>query len=249
MSIKKYIPDSITSLNLLCGVLGIVTVFQGYFQQAFLLMLLAAVFDFFDGLAARALNAYSDLGKELDSLADQVSFGVLPSLMLFCYMSSANGGVMGLGPWWVKLLCMLPLLIAVFSGLRLAKFNTDSRQTCSFLGLPTPACAILCGSIVCFADASSWQFVEGICSSLWFFPLLSVFLSALLVCELPMFSLKFHKGDNLRSAEYVKRYILLAALLVTVAVTAICRLHWSFIPLLLLKFYILENIVAAIIRR
>lgn len=249
MSIKKYIPDTITSLNLLCGVLGIVAVFQGYFQQAFLLMLLAAVFDFFDGFAARALDAYSDLGKELDSLSDVVSFGVLPSLMLFCYMSASHGGVMGVGPWWVRLLCLLPLSIAVFSGLRLAKFNVDTRQSSSFLGLPTPACAILCGAMVCFASVSPCQFVGNICSSLWFIPLVSVILSALLVCDLPMFSLKFHKGDNLRSAEYVKRYILLAALLVTVVVAAVCRLHWSFVPLALLKFYVLENIVAAIVRK
>ena len=137
MRIVKHIPNTITSTNLLCGVLGVICTLKGSLDTAFILMLAAAVCDFCDGLAARLLKAYSELGKQLDSLADMVSFGVLPSLMMYSLMVQAQGDS------WI---CYVPLLIAVFSALRLAKFNIDERQSDSFIGLATPACAIICGS-------------------------------------------------------------------------------------------------------
>ena len=137
--IKKYVPDFITSLGLASGVLGVVFALEGKIWLAFPLMLAAAVFDFCDGLAARALDAYSDLGKELDSLSDMVSFGVLPSVMLYNLMKTCT---FSSSAW-----CLVPLLLAVFSGLRLAKFNVDPRQHMSFVGLPTPVAALLCGSL------------------------------------------------------------------------------------------------------
>ena len=99
MRIVKHIPNTITCLNLLSGVMGIIVLFGGRPDQAFFLMLAAAVFDFCDGLAARALGAYSELGKELDSLADMVSFGVLPAMMLFVGRRSS---------WWLSLPCVWP---------------------------------------------------------------------------------------------------------------------------------------------
>ena len=135
MSIRKHIPDTITSMNLLCGVMGVIFTLKGRPDIGFLLMIGGAVFDFFDGLAARLLKASSGIGKELDSLADMVSFGVLPSLMLF-----------GLGGSSVPVLKYLPLILAVFSALRLAKFNLDERQHEGFIGLPTPAAALIIGS-------------------------------------------------------------------------------------------------------
>ena len=134
MTLRKYIPDLITSMNLVCGLLGVVFTLKSRLDIAFACMLAAAVFDFLDGLAARALDAYSDLGKELDSLCDLVSFGVLPALMLCFLMQTYRFD----GSW----ICWLPLLLAVFSALRLAKFNVDPRQTDGFLGLPTPAAAL-----------------------------------------------------------------------------------------------------------
>ena len=144
MSIKKHIPNTITSMNLLSGVLGVIFTLEGRIDIAFLLMLAAAVFDFFDGFAARLLHSYSDIGKELDSLADMVSFGVLPSIMLYKTMDIAGAG-------WTK---YIVLILAVFSGLRLAKFNIDERQTSSFLGLATPSSAIICGSLAYFIQAT-----------------------------------------------------------------------------------------------
>ena len=141
MNLRKHIPNSITSMTLLCGIMGVIFTFQDRPDIAFYMMLAAAVFDFLDGLAARALNAYSDIGKELDSLCDVVSFGVLPSLMLYRTMVSLSGA---------GIFCCLPLILAVFSALRLAKFNIDERQHGSFLGLPTPAAAMICGALCCF---------------------------------------------------------------------------------------------------
>ncbi len=114
---RQEVPNTITSMNLLCGVLGVIASLNGRLELAFVLMIVAAAFDFCDGLAARLLKAYSEIGKELDSLADDVSFGVLPAVMLF----SVSGTD-------IVVLKYLPLLLAVFSALRLAKFNLDERH-------------------------------------------------------------------------------------------------------------------------
>ena len=134
MSIAKHIPNTITSMNLLCGALGVIFTFQGALDIAFYLMLAAAVCDFLDGFSARLLKAYSAIGKELDSLADLVTFGLLPSLMLHRRM--IEGGITGFTAY-------IPLIICIFSALRLAKFNVDDRQSENFLGLATPSCALL----------------------------------------------------------------------------------------------------------
>ena len=136
---KKHIPNFITCLNLFSGCVGVYLAFQGNFQGAFIAVIVSAVFDFFDGFAARLLKAYSPMGKELDSLADMVSFGVLPGAMVFSLLSKT-----GISEW----LPYVAFVIPVFSGLRLAKFNIDERQTSSFIGLPTPANAIFWGGLI-----------------------------------------------------------------------------------------------------
>lgn len=235
---KRYVPDMITSMNLLCGVVGVIFAFKGRPDIAFIFMLAASVADFLDGLAARVLGAYSDLGKELDSLSDMVSFGVLPALMLYNCSRTCM-----FGESWV---CWTPLLIALASGIRLAKFNTDSRQTDGFLGLPTPACALLAGSLCYYVAADPGSFLSAWCAAPVFIPVLSVCLSALLVCEIPMFSLKFHKNDSqvLKNKRMALAFVVLAAILVVV----VCRLNWSLIILLVLLAYIAKNIVYAIWR-
>ncbi len=235
MQIKKIIPNTITSMNLLCGIVGVVLALGGNIPCAFAMMLLAAVADFFDGLAARALNAYSDIGKELDSLCDNVSFGVLPALM----MSSILVGKYG----WSNPVCWIPLLISVFSALRLAKFNIDTRQSMSFIGLPTPACAMICGSLCHVAAVAPDSFLAGICSSVWFIPALSVILSALLVCELPMFSMKFHKGDGLGT----DRIIFLAFIPAAALACIILGWPWSAAVFALFTAYIAINAVKAVL--
>ena len=172
---KKHIPNFITCLNLFSGCVGVYLAFQGNFQGAFIAVIVSAVFDFFDGFAARLLKAYSPMGKELDSLADVVSFGVLPGAMVFSLLSKTS-----INEW----LPYVAFIIPVFSGLRLAKFNIDERQTSSFIGLPTPANAIFWGGLIL-------SFESFLSSYTWPLIILILLFSYLLVAEIPMFSLKF----------------------------------------------------------
>lgn len=236
--IKKYIPDFITSMNLLSGVVGVVFAFRGRFDYAFYAMLAGAVFDFCDGLAARALDAYSDLGKELDSLADVVTFGVLPSVMFINLMKACS--------FSETLWCWVPVCIAVFSGIRLAKFNVDERQHDSFLGLPTPACAIICGSLCYFTAFEPDGFLCSLVAGPVFIPVISVVLSALLVCELPMFSMKFSGKDT--SILKRKRLAFAVNCLLCVAIVLIVGLNWSLAVLLAFVVYILMNVAFALFK-
>lgn len=237
MSLKKYIPDFITCLNLVCGVSGIVFAFKGRFDVAFPLMLAGALFDFLDGLAARLLDAYSPLGKELDSLCDVVTFGVLPSVMLYNLACICSFGE--------SIWCWTPLLIAVFSALRLAKFNVDERQHESFLGLPTPACAMLSGAICYFVASSQFSFLADWCAGPVFIPVYSVVMSALLVCEIPMFSIKFGgaEADRTTRIKRITFFILVAA---SIIVTVLMKWNWSAIVLLVMTIYIVKNLIYAI---
>ena len=225
-------------MNLLCGVLGVICVFSGESDTAFLLMLLAAVCDFFDGFSARALKAYSAIGKELDSLADLVSFGLLPSLMLHRMMTvlSPEAG----------LLCYLPLLIVVASAIRLAKFNTDDRQSENFLGLATPACAMICGSMTYYIMKDSDSFLTVWASGRIFIPLVSVMLSALMVCELPMFSMKVRKGSQKNTPLYRMRISFIGTMVVSAVLVLLLGLNWSMIVLLVFVLYIIINVIGVL---
>lgn len=174
--IKKHIPNTITTLNLLSGSIAVITAYEGDYKATVLLVLLAALFDFLDGFSARLLKSYSPLGKELDSLADMVSFGLVPAVTAFSLLRDS--------PWeWAR---YFGLLIAVFSALRLAKFNIDENQTTSFIGLATPANAIFwTGLAYSYGDTISLQ------ASPWAILLMIALSCFLLVCNLPMFSLKF----------------------------------------------------------
>lgn len=234
MNIRKHIPDSITSMNLLCGVVGVILTLKGRPDLGFVCMILGAVFDFFDGFAARLLKASSGIGKELDSLADMVSFGVLPSVMLF-YSSGANS----------LILKYFPIILAAFSALRLAKFNLDERQHASFLGLPTPASAMVCGSLACFVFSVPDSFLASWCEGPFFLPVLSVVLSLLLVSEIPMFSMKFGGGNKSSRMENVKRIAFAVVALASVLLVALTHQHWSLIVLAAFTGYILINLAFA----
>lgn len=179
-TIKNHLPNAITSLNLLCGCLSITFAAKGQIDLAGYAIFAAAVFDFFDGFAARLLKAHSDIGLQLDSLADVVSFGVAPAMMLF-YSISNPLPQQFLG----AIVHYSPFLIVVFSALRLAKFNIDTRQTESFIGMPTPACALLIASYLIHYTATAPLQLNA-----YVVLVASVLLSALLVSEIPMFSLK-----------------------------------------------------------
>ena len=220
MRIIKHIPNTITSMNLLAGTLGVIFTFDGRMDLAFPMMIAAACFDFCDGLAARLLGAYSEIGKELDSLADMVSFGVLPSLMMYCMMDSE---------------CptrFIPLCIAVFSALRLAKFNVDEIQHSSFLGMPTPACAMICGSMVYCAASGVHPLLRLMFASQWFAPVAAVLLSMLLVCRIPMFAMKFGKGTSSDRVTALLRVIFLAIVFIMAIAAVFTSLDWSLAYLL-----------------
>ena len=233
MKLTKYIPNSITSMNALSGTIGVVFALQGHPDYAFICMLAASVFDFCDGLAARLLNAYSPMGKELDSLADMVSFGVLPSVILIGTMQ-----LKGVDSWTE----VIPVFLAVMSALRLAKFNVDERQTSDFIGVATPTAAIICGSL-CYFSLNN-PMLDPLVGSLWFLPAVAVALGLLLVSEIPMFGMKVAKGHKLLDA---KRIVFLCAIVLIIACTAIFRLNWSLAVLGVFVFYILENLVIRVI--
>lgn len=234
---KRYIPDFITSMNIACGAVGVIFAFNGRIDLAFLFMLAAAVFDFFDGFAARALDAYSDLGKELDSLCDCVSFGVLPAVMLFNCSNACQFGQSWTG-WSVILIC-------VFSALRLAKFNTDPRQNSGFIGLPTPACAILLGALCYYVAHDPAGSIAGWMASPVFVPVVSIVMSYLLICEIPMFSFKFHKDDP--KALKVKRIAMLAVTVIAVLLCIIFKLNWSLAAVITMACYIVKNVIYSIL--
>ena len=195
-------------------------------------MLAAAVCDFLDGFAARLLKAYSPMGKELDSLADLVSFGLLPSMML--HRRLVEGGMTGF-------VAYIPLVICVFSALRLAKFNIDDRQSENFLGLPTPACAMWCGSLVYAADHGVMS-MAGLLHGQYMIPIASVVLALLLVSEIPMFSFKFKKES---SYNRIRLYFLAIVAAFAIA-TLILKINWSYIILISFTAYILMNILTAL---
>ena len=205
---KKHIPNAITSLNLVSGCIGILLAFRGSVELAALMIILAAVFDFLDGMAARLLHVHSDIGKELDSLADLVSFGVLPGALVFVMLEEL--GSFSWLPW-------IGLLIPVLSALRLAKFNLDTRQSESFLGLPVPANALFWVGVTLLtaSDSATLNQFNLILNTAFNQPqiiiILTVALSLLLVSELPLFSLKF---KNLKWVENKTRYIFIVLALI-----------------------------------
>lgn len=192
MSIKKHIPNTITSLNLLCGILATACAFGGQLSAAALFIIAGAVFDFFDGFVARLLGVSGPMGKELDSLADNISFGLAPAAIWSTYVR-----------WYVTgsfvtpiaemtcpqmALTAAPLILGVFAGLRLAKFNIDTRQTESFLGLTTTATGLFTASLIWMLPGNEDLFKA------WLSPAATIVMvlvfCALLVSEIPMFSLK-----------------------------------------------------------
>ena len=181
---KKHIPNAITCCNLISGCTATYWAFCGNYHLAFLFIVIGAVFDFFDGMTARLLHVSSPIGKELDSLADDITFGFAPSAILFDYLNTFDTFGQLLPLRWMG---YLAFAMAAFSALRLAKFNLDERQALGFIGLPTPANALFWGSLIVGAGSTintlpcaPWLILFGIVTS-----------CHLLVCEIPMFALKF----------------------------------------------------------
>lgn len=198
--VKKHLPNAITCANLFSGCIGIVLAFKGELIAASYAIFLSAIFDFFDGLASRVLKSFSGIGKDLDSLADLVSFGVLPAVIMYQLFLEAHQ-IAQVSNW----LNFIAFLIPVFSALRLAKFNVDTRQAENFIGLPTPANAILIASFPIIIDHHN-RFYAPYLTNPYVLPCIVIIMCTLLVLEMPMMSLKFKNRDF---NENIFRYLLL----------------------------------------
>jgi CDP-diacylglycerol---serine O-phosphatidyltransferase len=199
----KHIPNTITAGNLFLGCLSIVATFDGNLTEASYFILAAALLDFFDGFAARILNVHSEIGKQLDSLADVVSFGVAPGFIFYSISQEHlvfEYSFLQFVPLMV-LISYLPFLIPVFSAVRLAKFNIDERQSDSFIGVPTPANSMFICSVALVMDSGPF-YAQEIFTSVGFLSLFPILSAWLLVAELPLFALKFKqfswKGNEIR---------------------------------------------------
>ena len=230
----QQIPNLITGLNLFLGCCALVATFTGEFVMAFWLIFAAGVADFADGAAARVLKVYSEKGKQLDSLADVVSFGLVPGAMVYALLQLA---------WQENLpqyfdLAFVPLalpafLLTVFAAFRLAKFNLDTRQSDEFIGLPTPAATGLIAGLLIIAAKDSFGWNAYLIQSSVLYPVLIV-VSILLVSEIPMFSLKF---KHFRWTGNQERYVFLA-----ISILAFLLLGWAAFAAIML-LYILYSVL------
>ena len=211
--ITRNIPNTITCCNLLSGCVATTFAFAGDQKMALAFIILGAAFDFFDGMTARLLKVSSPIGKELDSLADDVTFGLAPATMIFTLLFQVPY------PEWLdgyrELVPYAAFLVAAFSALRLAKFNIDERQTSSFIGLPTPANALFWGSLIVGGGSQ----ITHLSHALPIILLLVVLSCWMLVAEIPLFALKFKhwgwKGNEVKYIFLISCVVLLALLRVS----------------------------------
>jgi CDP-diacylglycerol--serine O-phosphatidyltransferase len=236
--IKRHIPNALTCGNLICGIFGIIQVFEGNLTNASMLIGAALIFDWLDGFIARLLHVTSPIGKELDSLADMVTFGVLPALMMLkliensCTSGTCTVGAFGFYKPYIA------LALAVFSALRLAMFNVDTRQSHSFIGVPTPANGMVVASfplILAYNPEYSPYILNF--NVLVFY---SIIMSYLLVAELPLFALKF---KNFGWAENQVKYIFLI-----LSVLLLILLKFVAVPLIIF-LYILISIIQNLLKK
>jgi CDP-diacylglycerol--serine O-phosphatidyltransferase len=229
-----FVPNLFTSANMVCGIIGVYFALNNRIEMAVWLMFFSAFFDFLDGFVARILKVTSDIGKQLDSLSDLISFGLLPGALVFITMMnlisvSSNNGQLQIIEW---VYLLIPLLIPVLSAYRLARFNIDPRQTNEFIGLPTPANALFFASLCLSFDAGKENFIQQLQHPL-VLALLTLLFSVLLVSNLRLFSLKF-KTFSFRGNQI--RFIFLALSAVIVILFSISGLA------IVIVFYILLSV-------
>ena len=240
---KRHLPNAVTCLNLLCGCLALKYIFAGELETGAWFVAAAAVADFADGLLARALRVSSAIGKDLDSLADMVSFGVVPGAMLFVLLSQClplpyplKGSEIELAPFgiseeWAPIVPFFAFTVTIFSALRLAKFNNDTRQTTSFIGLPTPACTLVVASLPLILSHDNFG-LKAVILNPWLLVGFTVLLSGLLVAKLPLFALKF---KNLRWGDNRRRFIF-----ILLAAGLLLGLQAAAVPLVVLLYVLLS---------
>lgn len=239
-NMKKYIPNFITGLNAVSGCIAVYMAFKGLLIHASIFIFIGALFDFFDGMSARLLKAYSDMGKELDSLSDMISFGFAPAAIAYALLSrSIRMDLPELFEGNLKAsVLLIPFIMVMFSGLRLAKFNIDTRQSTSFIGIPTPANAILWASFPIILEYGDIEWIKVLVNNEYFIIILALLMSPMLTAEIPMFSFKM---KSLSLKDNYTRYIFLLTTVVLVAIVGISFIAFM-IPMYIL-FSIVENII------
>lgn len=232
MKIIKHIPNTITCCNLISGCVSILFLCHNHVLWAAAMIFVAAVFDFLDGFTARLLDAKSPIGGELDSLSDVVSFGVAPSFIVAWFLSKTGVG------WWIHDFNVFPVLafiLAAFAAVRLAKFNLDTRQTSSFIGLPVPAVGLFIASLpfMLFRLGHDTWLYNFVMNPYFLLAMVAVF-SWLMISEVPFFSFKI---KNLRFKENILRYFVVIFAIVAVIVLKCVALPFVFL------FYILLSVI------
>lgn len=237
--LKRILPNLITLANLTCGLFSIVFAFQGNLEMASLCIFAGAFFDFFDGLVARLLKVSDELGKQLDSMADIVTFGVAPGFILFHFMFYLSNGMVfrhSMSNEVFFLPASLALLIPILSAYRLAKFNIDIRQATSFIGLPTPLLAIFIAAIPHINFEQFPMFVD-----MQFLTIIAIIMPILLVIEMPLFSLKISKDESISSRLNIFRGTLILSAVILLFVFQFAAI--PFIVILYLILSLLNNIL------
>jgi len=237
----RHIPNFITSLNLASGFAAIVFLFNGDPVTACWLIIAAMVFDFLDGFASRMLRAYSDMGKELDSLADVVSFGVVPGLIIYTVLAkSMNLEASAIISVKYLLVIAVTAFFPVCAGLRLAKFNIDTTQSDTFRGMPTPAAALAVVTVNLSANYSDPSLIRSFLSSPVSVMIFSLIISVLMVTRIPLLSLKFH---DLRLKGNKGRFLLVAVCLLLVVIFGFGGIPW------VIPAYLLVSLISLLFRK
>lgn len=229
MNIKKHIPNSITLLNLFSGCIALIFAFNHDFEMAFYFVSLGIFLDFFDGFFARLFNVSSPLGLQLDSLADMVTSGVVPGLVMFQMMTASLADS---SESYLQIFPYLGFIITMGSCYRLANFNVDTRQTDSFIGLPTPANALLILSLPLVLKYSDATVVSDVLTNHWVLLVIALFSAYILNAEIPLFSLKVKKF-NLKDNTLQVAFLLLSVLL-------LIFFKYLGIPLLIISYVLLS---------
>jgi len=240
---KRHIPNFITSLNLASGFFSIIFAFNGELVRSSWLIMAAMIFDFLDGFSARLLKSYSEIGKELDSLADVVSFGVAPAVLLYqllgASMALIDPMLYNASSFKTILVLLLPVIMPVFAALRLAIFNTDETQATSFKGLPTPANALAVISVVIASHYSDSSLIASFTGSKISLIIFTVVLSILMVIRIPMLSLKI---SHLKLKGNEGRYILVALIIAAFIIFGIGAAP------LIIPLYIIASLISLLFR-
>lgn len=240
----KHIPNGITLLNLLSGSIGVVLCLSGYWHLAFWFMIAAAVFDFFDGMVARLLHVSSAIGKELDSLADLISFGFLPGAIMFRMMYTSPNLVYGPIDDFMPFLPFAGFLVTASSALRLAKFNIDIRQSEYFIGMPTPANALfIAGYSLMYHNICHCNWLGQFLGNIYTMLVVVAFSSIMPLINLPMLSLKF---KNFNFKENIWRYLLITGSIIIVLIF----IYWVYMSIaLIILYYLIISILWVLFSR